>query len=458
MPARSLSLALLLTLCAAFSRAQMPVTTFEWPATPAGVTAREFFAMVADGSEASIRAFETAHRTPTALASVPIDERVRRAQELRQRFGSLSPEGVVRSSTEQLVVAARAADGRLVEFEFNLVAGEPGKIASIGVALFGPPDSGPSLPLTAPARAALVEGVAQAVDEVYVFPEDGRRMAAKIRGELAAGRYDAIDNESAMARRLTDDLRSVRNDKHLGVRFEPESATGPGDRSARGRGTLIVRGGGRGDDPRHDNFAFRKVEWLPGNIGYLKLDLFLDGPEAKATGDAAMAFLRNADALIVDLRDNGGGSPAMIRHLTSYFFPERTHLNDMFDRDGKLVEEFWTGDVPGVKFAAELPIFVLTSAYSFSGAEEFAYNLKALKRATIVGETTGGGAHPVAFRRLDDRFVVGIPFRRAQNPITHTNWEGVGVEPDVKVPAAQALDEARRLADAAIAGRRVRRP
>jgi hypothetical protein len=437
MPVRLLLFAVLLAFSAAFSRAESPAAVFEWPAGPAGATAREFFAMVADSSDDSIRAFETAHRTAAALASISMDERIQRARDLRQRFGALTPERVVRSADGVLVIGARAADGRTLDFEFNLVAGEPGKISSIGVALLGAPDAGPSRPLNVATRSALVEGVAKAVEEVYVFPEDGRRMAAKIRGNLAAKAYDAIADESAMARRLTDDLRSLRLDKHGAGRCEPVAGGGPPPH-------------GPGDDPRRDNFAFRKVEWLPGNIGYLKLDLFLDDPEAKATGDAAMAFLRNADALIVDLRDNGGGSPAMIRHLTSYFFPERTHLNDMFDRDGKLVEEFWTGDVPGVKFAAELPVFVLTSAYSFSGAEEFAYNLKALKRATIVGETTGGGAHPVAFRRLDDRFVVGIPFRRAQNPITRTNWEGVGVEPDVKVPAAQALDEAKRLAAAAI--------
>lgn len=274
-------------------------------------------------------------------------------------------------------------------------------------------------------------------------------MAAKIRGELAAGRYDAIDNESAMARRLTDDLRSVRNDKHLGVRFEPESATGPGDRSARGRGTLIVRGGGRGDDPRHDNFAFRKVEWLPGNIGYLKLDLFLDGPEAKATGDAAMAFLRNADALIVDLRDNGGGSPVMIRFLQSYLFDKPTHLNSFFDRRGEKVEDSWTTEkVDGRRFRADLPVFVLTSSYTFSGAEEFAYNLQTRGRAKIVGETTGGGAHPVAPQRIDDGLMVTIPFMRAENPITKTNWEGVGVKPDIACARDEALakacDEARK--------------
>src|SRR5262249_6744024 len=149
------------------------------------------------------------------------------------------------------------------------------------------------------------------------------------------------------------------------------------------------------------------------------------------------------DAIVFDLRQNGGGSPEMIRFLTSYLFEAPTHLNDMVDREGKTVEEWWTTkDVPGRRPKTDVPVYVLTSQRTFSGAEEFSYNLKNLKRATLVGETTGGGAHPVRGEQLNDRFAIRIPFMRACNPITKTNWEGTGVEPDVKVPAAEALDKA----------------
>ncbi len=164
-----------------------------------------------------------------------------------------------------------------------------------------------------------------------------------------------------------------------------------------------------------------------------------------------MNFLSGCDAIIFDLRSNGGGSPEMIRYITSYLFDSKTHLNDMVDRDSKVVEEYWTLEqVPGPRPKKDVPVFVLTSSRTFSGAEEFSYNLKNLKRATLVGETTGGGAHPVRGERVNERFMVRVPFMRAQNPITKTNWEGAGVEPDVKTGAGDALERATELARQAI--------
>ena len=146
------------------------------------------------------------------------------------------------------------------------------------------------------------------------------------------------------------------------------------------------------------------------------------------------------------MRENGGGSPGMVAFVSSYLLDRRTHLNDLWTRRTGKTEEFWTRDsVPGRRFGGEKPIYVLTSARTFSGAEEFTYNLKHMKRATIIGETTGGGAHPVAGHRIDEHFMIGVPFARAINPITHTNWEGVGVKPDIVVPADDALAAAQKL-------------
>lgn len=141
----------------------------------------------------------------------------------------------------------------------------------------------------------------------------------------------------------------------------------------------------------------------------------------------------------------GGGDPEAIRFITSYLFDEPVHLNDMVDRGGKVVEEFWTLKVvPGKRLKSRIPVIVLTSKYTFSGAEEFSYNLKNLKRATIVGETTGGGAHPVEDVRLSERIVIGVPYMRARNPISQTNWEGTGVAPDIAVPAAERWNAPKR--------------
>lgn len=136
----------------------------------------------------------------------------------------------------------------------------------------------------------------------------------------------------------------------------------------------------------------------------------------------------------------------MVAYVSSYLFDRRTHLNDLYTRSTGETRAFWTRDrVPGRRFGGARPVYVLTSARTFSGAEEFAYNLQALKRATLVGEVTGGGAHPVRGRRIDAHFLIGVPFARAVNPVTRTNWEGVGVAPDVRVPAGEALARAQSL-------------
>ncbi|MBV9181313.1 MAG: S41 family peptidase [Acidobacteria bacterium] len=177
----------------------------------------------------------------------------------------------------------------------------------------------------------------------------------------------------------------------------------------------------------------------------MKFNAFPDPGICGPTFVAAMNFLAHVDAIIFDLRENGGGDPKMVAFLSSYLFDQPTHLNDLYSRRDDFTSQYWTVPyVPGPTLA-DKPAFVLTSRRTFSGAEEFTYNLKNLKRATIVGERTGGGAHPVMGWRIDDHFIIGVPFARAVNPITKTDWEGVGVEPDVAVPSADALATAIRL-------------
>jgi C-terminal processing protease CtpA/Prc len=195
------------------------------------------------------------------------------------------------------------------------------------------------------------------------------------------------------------------------------------------------------------NYGFERAERLPGNIGYLDLRAFMDAREGGATAAAAMAFLANTNALIVDIRRNGGGGPEMVALVSSYLFDERVHLNSLYWREGDRTDQFWTTDwVPGPRFGGSRPVYVLTSGETFSAAEEFAYNLQTRKRATIVGETTGGGAHPGGPARLTEHFRLFIPRGRAINPVTGDNWEGRGVKPDVPVPATDALRTARVLA------------
>lgn len=287
------------------------------------------------------------------------------------------------------------------------------------------------------ALESLIEGLAKTIEDNYVFEDIAKQIGAKLRENMWEGRYE-VKSLGHLAGLLTTDLRSVNNDLHLGVRVIPE------DSPSRGEGDAEEARRQRLERARRSNYGFAKVEILEGNVGYLDLRGFSSPDIAGDTAVAAMAFLANSDAVIIDLRRNGGGDPSMVQLLTSYFFAEPTHLNSFQWRGEETITQFWTlPHVPGKKMV-DVPLFVLTSARTFSAAEEFTYNLRNLERATIVGETTGGGAHPGGTHRVDGLLSVFIPGGRAINPISGTNWEGTGVEPHVAVPADKALDEALR--------------
>jgi CubicO group peptidase (beta-lactamase class C family) len=290
--------------------------------------------------------------------------------------------------------------------------------------------------LDAATRAAVIEGALKNLNDAYVFPEVAKKMEQTIRERLARKEYDAANSPAQLVSMLTAHLREVSKDKHLRVVYDP-------------RGFPAERKPAKEDLEKEramrslQNFSFQKVERLEGNIGYIDLRGFEDANWAADTAAAAMNFLANTDALIFDMRNNGGGQPEMVRLLCSYLFNSRTHLNDIYWRPTNKTTEYWTLDkLAGKKYGEQKEVYVLTSRRTFSAAEEFTYNLKNLKRATIVGETTGGGAHPVDFYRINNHFGIGVPAGRAINPISKTNWEGTGVAPDISVPAEQALKTA----------------
>jgi hypothetical protein len=318
--------------------------------------------------------------------------------------------------------------------------GDPAQVVAFGVRAIPPGVTEKDFTIDAAARQRAVDGAAAMLNEFYVFPETAKKMEEVIRAKHKSGAYDAINNGDAFAEKLTADLREVSHDKHLNVNFSP--AVLPKGPPPGGPDLAAMR-----RQMERVNCGFEKAEHLAPNIGYLKFNMFANPEICGPTASAAMNFLGSVDALIIDLRENGGGDPKMVAYISSYLFDERTHLNDLYHRKENRTEEFWTNtDVPGKRLGSKPPVFVLTARRTFSGAEEFSYNLKNLKRATIVGETTGGGAHPVSGHRIDDHFMIGVPFARAINPISKTNWEGTGVEPDVKVAAPDALETAKKLA------------
>lgn len=327
----------------------------------------------------------------------------------------------------------------------------PAGLALGGMIPSNVPTGGPS-PATAEQEAAtldaaernrVIEKAAELIEQFYVFPDKGREIAAALRRQNKRGTYNNITNPRVFATRLKEDLALSGADRHFWAHFV--AGTAPPDPPPGLRHPDTDDPGLR-ESSRTRNCGFEKADHLAPNIGYLQLN-YLGEPEICAsTAIAAMNFLADSDALIIDLRENHGGAPRMVAFLASYLFKEQQHLDDNFSRLTNTTEQSWTLPyVPGKSLAGK-PVFVLTSNRTFSAGEELGYDLKALKRATVIGETTGGGAHPVSPHRLDDHFVIGIPFGRIINPVTGADWEGTGVEPDIKVPAGDALDEALRRA------------
>lgn len=406
------------------------------PVTPAGDMLRQWLDAFNSGDST---------RLATFLAGYQPDTRAEYELPFRRRTGGFDLVSIEKSEPRHLEFTLKERNSPMVGYGvIDVTATEPLRISNRSLQAIGPNATARALRITAADRRRVIEGAIAQLDSFYVFPEAAKRMDDSLRARLARGDYDRYDNGITFANRLRDDLHAVMHDKHLGMTYSVDTLppNPPNGERPKPSPQDIARQRQRMDEV---NCGFDKAEVLEGNVGYLKFDFFADPDACGPTASAAMNFLAGTRALIIDLRENGGGSPPMVSYVASYLFPKRTHLNDLWTRSTDKTEEFWTRDsVPGRSYG-DKPVYVLTSHDTFSGGEEFTYDLKTQKRATIVGETTGGGAHPVRGRRIDDHFMIGVPFARAINPITHTNWEGTGVEPDVKVPADQALGTARKL-------------
>ncbi len=322
---------------------------------------------------------------------------------------------------------------------------------TIGLALFltstlraqiivgGPP---PDKETDSRLQAEIIDSVSKALLDNYIFLDKAQAMGKFVREQYKKGAYKAITSRREFAQRLTEDLRSISHDLHLGVSFVGDGMIED----------ILASHDSLAPNPwyeemRASNNGFKKIEVLDGNVGYLDLRGFVPADIAGGTAIAAMNFLSGCDAVIFDLRANGGGDPSMIQLISSYLFDQPVHLNSFYIRSLDTIQQFWTqAYVPGKKLTAA-DVFVLTSSFTFSGGEEFSYNLKNLKRGQIIGKTTGGGAHPTEdhlFASLNIQ--MSVPYGRAINPITGTNWEGVGVAPDIDVEPAKALDVAYMMA------------
>jgi len=302
-----------------------------------------------------------------------------------------------------------------------------------------------SNPLSDTEIEQLTQKISKALQDEYIFPDEAKKISSLLKKNLKSGKYANYKTPQDLSIKLTKDLRSINNDVHLNVLYTAPAMTG----------RKMIRRGGSGakisnqalQAMKRNNFGFESVRILDGNIGYINLTSFVDPDYAGETAVAAMQFLSSSDAIIFDLRENRGGAGEMYQLLASYLFDEGpVQLNEIYwPKEDRLYQTWTLPHVPGKRFPNK-KVYILTSAHTGSAAEVFSYSLKHYERATIVGETTVGAANPVSPTKISDDFTLWLSKGKAKNPVTKTNWEGKGVQPNVKTSKELALNTAHALA------------
>ena len=290
----------------------------------------------------------------------------------------------------------------------------------------------------------ILQNLMEKLKAYYVFPEVAEQICAHLEQYADQGTYDDIHEGEFLALALTLHMQEVNHDQHLRVHWHEEELPDQAGSILNHPDILEVEK----QKARLDNYGIYKLERLPGNVGYIDIRQFYRTSWGSGeTVVAAMNFLANTNGVLVDLRQCIGGYPATVALICSYFFNEESvHLNSLHWREDILTEQYWTlSFVPGRRMVDQ-PVFIVVGKETFSGGEELAYNLQTQHRATLVGETTAGGAHPGSIYRIHPHFEVFIPIGYAINPVTGRNWEGSGVQPDIPTPQEQALQVAYRLA------------
>ena len=292
--------------------------------------------------------------------------------------------------------------------------------------------------LTSADRHHLIQAVAANVREHYFDKQVAETTASALFAHEQAGDYKAVTDGQAFANLLARHLTEASRDNHFTMEYTrnvfPDFSKPPAPEfQTRYRAAM-----------EQVNCTFEKVEISPNHVGYLKLNAFPDTAACQSKAESVMATLNHADALIFDLRDNRGGYANMVVFLASYLFDRPEY---MFNPRDPITAQTWTRSPVAGSLLVDKPVYILISSQTYSAAEQFSYDLKMLKRAVLVGETSGGAAHAGVLHNLDDHFAVGIPEHRPINPFSDKDWAITGIEPDVRVKAADALATAQNLAE-----------
>lgn len=303
---------------------------------------------------------------------------------------------------------------------------------------------GQEITLSEAYKKETIEKLSLLIQDFYIYPDVAKKTSAHLYKQYEAGYFDQCKDNETFATILTESVQSVNKDKHMKIMSNAPYIASENTQEAKSAHRM-----GQINNYRNINHGFKELKMLEGNVTYLDLRMFAPMDRAKEMVDAYMKLLSLSDAVIIDLTHNGGGDPSMVQYLCSYFFDQKLHLNSLYYREGDRTQEYWTLEEVGGKKLVEIPLFIMIGEETFSGAEEFAYNMLTQKRATLIGQTSAGGANPGGTRGINEHLSVFIPTGRAINPITNTNWEGVGVQPEIHTKKEETFDQALILAQKA---------
>lgn len=287
-------------------------------------------------------------------------------------------------------------------------------------------------------KAVIVQAVSENLQTTYVDLEVAQEMTSALKSSLKSDNYKSITNPEEFAKTITQDLQNVSHDLHLKLKYEPKKISQskrvmPEEMKVKRKKMMAMK-------MAEVNYGFTEVKVLNGNIGYLNLRMFADTAYAKNAATAAMNFLYNTNAIIIDLRENGGGVPSMMQLLSSYFTDAKpVLLSNFYERKTDAKTQLFTIETIDGKRMTNKPLYILTSKKTFSAAEAFTYTLKHLDKAVVVGEVTKGGANRTKTINLSSDFSISVPYIKAIHPVTLSNWEGKGVQPNIETSNNEAF-------------------